>query len=71
VGDTMNDGVFSLWNGQDALKYEPAFLSGTYLPTSSTIFIRLSTSWEMVIAGDYREKTLKNKRYERSQRRSL
>ena len=30
-GETMNEGVFSLWKGQGALNVRPAFCSGTYL----------------------------------------
>jgi sulfur relay (sulfurtransferase) DsrF/TusC family protein len=37
VGLTVNDGVFSLWNGQQALNSRPAYLSGTRAPTTSAI----------------------------------
>jgi hypothetical protein len=44
VGETMNDGVFSQWNGQHAEKLLPALLSGTYLEITSTISTRPRTS---------------------------
>jgi hypothetical protein len=44
VGDTINDGVFSQWNGQHAEKLLPALFSGMYLEITSTISTRLSTS---------------------------
>jgi len=37
LGETINDGVFSLWKGQHAVKFAPALLRGTYLPTRSTM----------------------------------
>jgi hypothetical protein len=33
----VNDGVFSWWNGQSALKVDPARLSGKYDPITSTM----------------------------------
>ena len=36
-GLTTNDGVFSEWNGHRALKLRPAFCSGTYPDTTSTM----------------------------------
>ena len=38
TGLTVNDGVFSLWNGQQAWNSRPAFFSGTRRPTISTIY---------------------------------
>ena len=36
AGVTVNDGVFSPWNGQRPLYVEPAFFSWTVSPTTST-----------------------------------
>jgi len=34
-GETMNEGVFSAWNGQGALSVRPTFCSWMYWPTIS------------------------------------
>ena len=44
LGVTVNDGVFSPWNGHSPLKVVPAFFSCTVSPTTSTMFSRLLTS---------------------------
>ena len=44
VGETINDGVFSQWNGQHAEKLLPALLRGIYLEITSTISTRPNTS---------------------------
>jgi hypothetical protein len=45
-GLTTNDGVFSAWNGQSPLYAEPARLSGTVSPTTST-----TDSLDLISAG--------------------
>ena len=42
--ETMNDAVFSRWNGQQALKFLPDFLSGIYADINSTISARPNIS---------------------------
>ena len=45
VGRTLNDGVFSLWNGQRPFRLPPpARRSATYSPTTSSIRFRSRTS---------------------------
>jgi hypothetical protein len=44
VGETIKDGVFSLWKGQHQEKLLPAFFSGTYLLIISTMSAEFSTS---------------------------
>ena len=44
VGETINDGVFSPWNGQHAQKLLPFLLRGIYLEITSTISTRPRTS---------------------------
>ena len=44
MGVTVNDGVFSPWNGQSPLYVVPAFLSWTVSPTMSTMLSLLLTS---------------------------
>src|SRR3989338_442348 len=41
---TLNDGVFSLWNGQQATKLLPCFFKETWLSMNSTMSVRFSTS---------------------------
>jgi hypothetical protein len=43
-GLTQNEGVFSSWNGQQALNSRPDFFSGTRSPISSTISARAINS---------------------------
>src|SRR5829696_6506780 len=44
AGVTVNDGVFSPWNGQSPLNVEPAFFSWTVSPTTSTTLSLFFTS---------------------------
>ena len=44
AGETMKDGVFSLWKGQQALKSAEARLSGMREPISSTMSVRARIS---------------------------
>jgi hypothetical protein len=44
VGDTVNDGERSSWNGQRAAYSLPCFFSGTRAPTISTMSDRASSS---------------------------
>ena len=44
TGLTMNDGLFSLWKGQQAVNSWPCFFSGTRLSMSSTMSARLTSS---------------------------
>ena len=53
----MNEGVFSLWNGQHAWKLAPAFFSFTWRSITSTMSTRPSSAWMKscgIIAADYR-----------------
>ena len=36
AGETVNDGVFSLWNGQCPMKFTPLFLREMKSPTTSS-----------------------------------
>ena len=48
VGDTINEGVFSLWKGQHQEKLLHALFNGTYLLIMSTIsleFFKSSINW--------------------------
>ena len=50
VGDTVNEGVFSLWKGQRPLNRVPALRRSTCRPMYATISVRDSTS-EMISSG--------------------
>src|SRR5947209_18891478 len=50
AGVTVNDGVFSPWNGQSPLNVDPAALSWTVSPTTSTTLSLFFTSAAMPTA---------------------
>ena len=58
-GETVNDGVFSLWNGHRPNRLTPRFLSGTNSWTTSTICaassIRSIVEWSIIFQR-YQEK---------------
>jgi len=47
-GVTTNEGVFSLWNGQHALKLVPCFFKSTKSDTTSNTLAR-SITWSIVV----------------------
>src|SRR5208283_3729755 len=49
-GLTLKLGVFSLWNGQSAVKFAPAFFSGRYAPMTSTM--SLAARMRSRVAGE-------------------
>ena len=54
AGDTWNEGVFSLWKGQQHVQFAPRFVSsGTYSRTSETMSdlssIALIVSWLIIL----------------------